>query len=123
MQKALLGLLVVLVILCAGVVAVFSLIGGSDACNLAMDRARASQEAKDRLGEPITKGLFVSGNISTSGPAGRADLSIPVSGPKGKGTLYVVATKSVGEWKLNRLILEESAKLDRVNLLQSQAAQ
>jgi hypothetical protein len=41
---------------------------------------------------------LVLGNINISGPSGNANISlpVPVSGPGGKGTLYVVAKKTAG---------------------------
>ncbi len=51
-------------------------------------------EAIEALGEPIKPGFFISGNISTNNGVGEADFTIPVSGPKGKGTIRVVASRS-----------------------------
>ncbi len=48
------------------------------------------------LGEPIKPGFFPSGNISTTNGEGEVDLSIPVSGPLGKGTIKVVGSKAAG---------------------------
>jgi len=117
LRKALVGLAIVLAFGAAIVVGVFSLIGGSDACALAMAQARANQQVKERLGEPIEKGLFVSGNINTSGPSGHADLAIPVSGPKGKGKLYVMATKRMGIWKCDALQLAVEGDSSRIDVL------
>jgi len=41
----------------------------------------------------ITDGFFVLGKTNVSGTSGHADLTIPISGPKGKGTIYLVASK------------------------------
>jgi len=118
MAKALVGLLIVVVFVSAVVVGIFSLIGHSDAVVMAMEQARASAQAEERLGEPIEKGLFVMGNISVSGGSGNAQLSIPVSGPRGKGTLYLVAKKSMGVWKAQALHLAGDSY--RVDLLQGE---
>ena len=117
MQKALLGLALVVAFIAAVVAGVFTLIGKSGACTIAMEQARASQQVRDRLGEPLEQGLFVSGNINTSGPAGRAVLSIPVSGPRGKGTLYLLATKSMGVWKCDALQLAVEGEAKRIDVL------
>src|SRR6059058_5881080 len=55
---------------------------------------------------PITDGFLVSGNTNVNGASGEANLSIPVSGPKGKGTIYAAATKSLGRWNYSGLVLE-----------------
>ncbi|HTQ84710.1 MAG TPA: cytochrome c oxidase assembly factor Coa1 family protein [Candidatus Solibacter sp.] len=118
MRKALLGLLIVVLFGGAIVATVFSLLGRSDACALAMEQARASQQVKEQLGEPLEQGLFVTGNINLSGGSGRAQLAIPISGPKGKGTLYIVATKSMGVWKADALQLAGNGNSFRIDLLQ-----
>lgn len=78
----------------------------SDAYALAMSTARSSPELTAALGEPIEAGFFVTGNISVSGPSGRAELSIPLKGPKAAATLYVNARKSAGKWTIKELIAE-----------------
>lgn len=80
----------------------------------ALERAEQNAEVVAHTGQPIEPGLFLTGGMSTSGPSGSADISIPISGPKGEGTLYVVATKSAGQWNFDQLIFEadEGARLD-----------
>jgi hypothetical protein len=48
----------------------------------------------EAIGSPISQTGIVSGNTNVNGPNGEANLSIPLSGPKGKATLYVEARKS-----------------------------
>ena len=50
------------------------------------------------LGSPVKPGLFLSGSINTKNDSGEAKLAIPLSGPKGKGTLHVEASKVRGNW-------------------------
>lgn len=69
----------------------------------ALEKTRKSPEVVATLGEPIEPGLFTSGNINTSNDFGRANLSIPVSGPKGSGTVRVVAEMQMGVWKFTHL--------------------
>lgn len=80
-------------------------------------RAQANGQVIDKLGQPIKPGWFSSGSVSITGPSGDADISIPISGSKGKGTIYVVAKKSAGEWKFLRLEVEIEGQDQRVNLL------
>jgi hypothetical protein len=83
----------------------------------ALTRARAHPAVVERLGTPIEPGRFVSGSINVSGASGDADLSIPVSGPKGKGTLYARAEKRAGEWRFSILaFVSEDGQL-RIDLL------
>ena len=40
------------------------------------------------------------------GSSGEADIAIPISGPKGQGTIHAVAKKSAGEWTYTTLEVE-----------------
>ena len=62
--------------------------------------------AIELLGDPIEAGWLMSGSINTSGNSGDANFTIPVSGPKGKGTVYVEAYKDGGNWQYTQLYLE-----------------
>ena len=98
----------------------FLVMGGirsSDAYQQALAKANASPEVVVRLGQPIQPGWMVSGSINVSGPTGDADLAIPVSGPKGKGTIYAVAKKSAGQWTYSRLEVEIEGQPGRIDLL------
>jgi len=100
---------------------VLSLVGNSGPANLAFDKATANPVLAQRLGHPITKGRFVSGSINSTGPSGHAELAIPVSGPKGAGTLYVEAHKRAGLWELDLLQFGPTAGSERLDLLSSPA--
>jgi|SRR5579864_6749758 hypothetical protein len=91
----------------------------SDFYPVALARARATPEALEKLGQPIQTGWLASGSINISGSSGNADVSIPLRGPRGKGTLYVVAKKSAGEWKFETLQVEIAGETRRIDLLQT----
>jgi len=46
----------------------------------------------------------VTGNISEVNSSGKADLVIPIRGPKGEASIYVTASKSPGEWNFDNLV-------------------
>ena len=73
----------------------------------------------EALGSPITEGFLVSGNTNVDGASGEANLSIPITGPKGNGTIYVAARKSLGQWNYSGLVVEIAKTHQRINLLQS----
>ena len=95
----------------------------SEACELAIRRMQSNPITAERLGEPLREGFFVTGSINVSGPSGHADLAIPISGPKGKATLYVVADKSAGLWKLGLLQLAIDGDANRIDLLEEPSQQ
>ena len=69
------------------------------------------------LGEPVKAGWLVSGNVNVNGPSGEANLSVPLSGPHGKGTLYLTAHKRAGRWEYEVLEVEVEGRQDRIDLL------
>ena len=85
---------------------VFSILKSSDAYKVAVSRAKTNQRVVTALGTPIQEGMFVSGKTNVNGPSGEANLGIPISGPKGKATIYAVATKSAGDWTFSKLTVK-----------------
>lgn len=102
------------VLLGGGVIGMFR---SSDAYENAVELARSNQAVIEALGEPIKTGWLPNGNISTSGSGGEADLTISLTGPKGKGTLYVVGTRRAMEWTFELLEVEIEATGERIDLL------
>ncbi len=68
----------------------------------AVARMRANAEVTAILGTPVDAG-FPMGSVGRSGRERHADVSIPISGPDGKGTIYVVAEMSDGQWSFSTL--------------------
>ncbi len=104
-----------LAIVAAGWFSIMALFKSSEAYQMGLARVQASSQAVAALGTPITGG-YPMGKIETSGPSGVADLQFSVQGPKGKGTVYLHATKSLGAWKLDRIELEIEGRSGRINL-------
>jgi hypothetical protein len=71
----------------------------------ALRTVRADDRARTILGTPIEAGYFSSGSISTTNTDGNVDLTIPVSGPKGKGSVHIRGTKTNGRWSYSQLEL------------------
>ncbi len=116
-----LGLIVLCVTFVGGILLIVSgAIKSSDVYQQALQKATSSSAVIEALGEPITPGWMPQGSINVSGPTGSADLSIPISGPKNSGTLYVVAAKAAGDWQFTRLEVAVNGQPDRINLLKEQ---
>jgi hypothetical protein len=94
----------------AFVALVFAILFGSmkhsGAYELALSDARATPAVVTQIGEDLKGGWFITGNINASGPSGHAELAIPLSGTRGRGTLYTVADKEAGEWKMCSLVFK-----------------
>ncbi len=89
----------------------------NDAYRGAVARAKADSRVVRALGEPVSEGLLTGGSVNVNGGSGQANLSIPLSGPKAKGTLYAVATKSSGDWNYSTMTVRVDGSGETINLL------
>lgn len=89
----------------------------SNVYKLAAAKVEGSAAASELIGRPISTGMPF-GSIEISGPRGKADISFGVEGPKGKGTVYVDAERDLGNWKINRIVLDQDGTGRRVDLNQ-----
>ncbi len=101
---------------------VFSAMKSTDVYKDALARVEAHPSVIEALGSPIKEGFLVSGNTNVNGASGEANLSIPISGPKGKATIYVAAIKSLGEWNYSGLVVEIQKTHERIDLLRSRVS-
>jgi hypothetical protein len=83
----------------------------------AIAKTRGNAAVVRELGEPIEPGWLISGSINVNESSGNADVSIPVSGPKKSGKVYVSAVKKLGKWDFSALEVEIEGKTERINLL------
>jgi hypothetical protein len=95
---------------------------GSDVAKEAVARSQANALVMQRLGAPISEGWFVGGSINVSPGSGDADLSVPISGPKGKGTVYVKAQKSAGAWAYSLMVATTDGSSEKIDLLANATA-
>jgi Cytochrome oxidase complex assembly protein 1 len=96
----------------------FSAVKSTDVYKDAVARAKSHPAVIGALGSPITEGVLVSGNTNVNGASGEAKLSIPISGPKRNGTVYVAAKKSLGRWNYSGLVLGINKTHQRIDLLE-----
>jgi Cytochrome oxidase complex assembly protein 1 len=83
----------------------------------ALERAQSDTRVVAALGTPIKGGYFFTGSINVKNREGEANLDVPISGPKGKATLHVVATKRHGRWVyLEMTVIPEEG--ETINLLE-----
>lgn len=87
----------------------------SEPYKLAVARLQANQRAVEALGAPVSTGT-PSGSFEISGPTGSAELAIPATGSKAKGTIYFEATRDMGQWKIKRIELEVDGRAGRIDL-------
>ncbi len=98
------------------VLVIFGAMKSTDVYKEAVNRAHANPEVIAALGTPLKEGMFLSGSTNTTNGSGNADIAIPISGPKGNGTIYAVAEKTAGQWTYSRLEVEVKGNPQRINL-------
>ena len=112
-----LGMLLLLAAFVFFIVAiVFGALKSSDAYKMALARAKADPRVVAALGSPIKDGFIISGKTNVNGSSGQADLSVPISGPNGNGTIYFVASKFAGEWTFSKLIVTVEKTGEKIDL-------
>ena len=112
-----LSLLVLLGLFIAGIFfGITSMLKESDSYKFAMNEAQHNKIVIEKLGSPIEDDGIASGNISSTNNMESCDLQIPIKGPKGKGTLFIVGTKR-GTWKYNEMSLYIEASKEKIDLL------
>ena len=91
---------------------VFSAMKSTAVYKEALARANADPAVIEALGSPIKDGFLVSGNTNVNGASGESNLAIAISGPKAKGTIYLSANKSLGQWNYSGLVLESDKRIN-----------
>jgi hypothetical protein len=109
------GIFILGVGLLVGLAAIgFHFLRSSDPYQMAVAAAKADPRVIAALGSPVEDGWFFSGNInesnswssgSGSSDSGIAEFTISIHGPKGKGTLHAVGSKSGGKWIFSLLVV------------------
>jgi len=92
----------------------------SDVYKQAVARASESLQVREQFGEPLQIAWLISGELSVTGSTGRANLSIPISGPHGRGVIHVVAKKAGAFWRFSYLQVCGSGQSTCTDLLSVQ---
>jgi hypothetical protein len=97
---------------------IMSWMRSSDVALEAVARAQANPAVAQKLGGRIEEGWLTSGSINVgTGGSGDANLAVPISGPKGSGTVYVTAQKIAGVWNYSQMIAGIESTGEKIELL------
>ena len=102
---------------------VMGLMKSSDVYKHAIAKAMDNPAVEEALGSPLEEGFFVTGNINVTGVSGEANVAIPISGPKAKGTIYLKAEKIAGKWDYSMLVVHVKDTDEQINLLEYDSTQ
>ena len=92
-------------------------IHSSDVYKQAMATATENIQIREQIGEPIQSAWIVSGQLHVKGSSGDANLSIPISGPRGKALIRAVAYKTGGVWRFTCLQVSVEGASGNIDLL------
>lgn len=114
------GCLSLIILVCLFIGGIFfgitSIMKDSDAYKGAMTEVQHNNLVIEKLGKPIESDGMVSGSINVSNNSGNCNIQIPIKGPKGTGTVFVVANKR-GDWKYEELAVYIEATKEEIDLL------
>ena len=96
---------------------VFGAIKKTDAYKQALTRVKSDQRVVAVLGEPIDAGFWVAGKMNFNNGKGNCDFKFPVSGPKGKATVHVVASTEGNGWDYSVLDVTPDNGSPPINIL------
>ncbi len=112
-----LGIVVLTLAFVAGIgFFIFNTFKSSPVYTAAMQAARADSRVTQALGTPIDSGWFITGSIEEQGISGDANLVIPISGPRGSGTLYAAAREGNGRWQFYTLAVRIDGQNELIQL-------
>ena len=112
----LIALGVVAIVLGVGWFALFGPLTKTEVYRTAVARAKSNPAVIAALGDPVREGWLLSGGITADGSSETADFGVPISGPRGKGRIDVIARKSAGQWIYSKLTVEVEKTGETIDL-------
>ncbi len=111
------GLLAIGALVALGISSLVAKIKSSDPYKDGVMRAKMSQQVISALGNPVRESSSVNGGVYVKGGDGWASLNVPLSGPKGRGRLYIGGLRSHGVWDYRFMRVHVEGTDKDINLL------
>lgn len=73
----------------------------------------------EHIGTPVKISYMVIGEVNITNDTGKARIAFPVSGPKGKGTIYIEAERADGKWTTKQLLFVKPDDKTKFDLLEN----
>jgi len=83
----------------------------------ALEQAKNDSKVIEYLGNDIETNGIMQGNISLKNNNGNANITIPIKGTKGKGSVTIIGEKLDGEWVYEELYVTIKETNEQLNLL------
>ncbi|WP_431244688.1 cytochrome c oxidase assembly factor Coa1 family protein [Flavobacterium sp. P21] len=98
---------------------VTSIMKDSEAYKESMTLVQHNKILIEKLGSPIETDGMLSGSVSTTNDVRKCDVQVPLKGPKGKATLFVVGEKR-GKWKYSEMSVYIEKTDEKIDLLEKE---
>ena len=92
----------------------------SQAYKDSMEAVTSNQEVIDILGEPIEPDGMQGGNFSYKNGVSSAEFSIPIKGPNGEATIFVVGSGVDDDWTYDAMEVHIDGTNEIINLLEQE---
>jgi hypothetical protein len=92
----------------------------SEVYQQAVAKAVENPQVQAEIGEPLRPAWLISGDLHVGGSTGNANLSIPISGPRGRGVIRAVAVKNGGVWRFTYLQVNVAGQRAGIDLMSIQ---
>jgi protein-disulfide isomerase len=92
-------------VVCAFVLVAISAVKPSSFYQTGVARAKSDARVQAALGSNLHDGMFLPGDVRKKGSLREYEFRIPISGSKGKGTIYLVVAKSAGQYQIDNLMV------------------
>ncbi|KAF2341391.1 cytochrome c oxidase assembly factor Coa1 family protein [Flavobacterium tistrianum] len=96
---------------------VTSVLKDSEAYKESMLAVENNKLVVEKLGSPVETDGMVSGTVTSNNNVRTCDVQVPLKGPKGKGTLFIVGEKR-GKWKYSEMSVYIENTNEKIDLLQ-----
>lgn len=113
----LLLLLVVIAFFASISAAVRGVMRNTEPYRFVMERVERDPRVGEALGKPISEGWMPTGNVKVHNGTGQCDLTVPLGGPKGKGSVRVIGTSAAGIWTYTTVEFRPDGSGARIDLL------
>ncbi|MBT2750223.1 MULTISPECIES: cytochrome c oxidase assembly factor Coa1 family protein [unclassified Lysobacter] len=100
-----------------GIKGASGLFASSEPVRHSVTLAQANPAVVAALGTPLEVGMMIQGSMQTSNDDGHADLSLPLTGPRGKGRLCLKADRAAGRWSYSLIEIAIDGSDQRIDLL------
>jgi hypothetical protein len=101
----------------AGIVAaVFALMRSDETVRITLEAAEKSPVLQREIGEPMTVGWLVTGDINRINDRGNVDLQVPIRGPAGEAKVHTVGERENGSWHFSLMEATIRATGQKVDL-------